>query len=151
MPTIRTVFVSLLILMLLAYGGIYYIGSFSYSNGLTPANVIAGNFSQLTNNAVQPATGIFTGFKGLSSNVNATGSALGSYSTNPISSLSGTITIVASFFTNILTIFYSVIGFVAIPFTIFGLPLGFAEIIGAAIVLGVIGFALLSAVFLFPV
>lgn len=151
MPTIRTLFVTMLLLMLIAYGGILYIGSFSYANNITPSNIIAGNYTAISGNSVTANTGIFVGFKGLSTNVNSTGSALGSYSTNPISSLSGTVTIVAGFFGNILTVFYSVIGFVAIPFTVLGLPLGFAEIVGAAIILGVIGFALLSAIFLFPI
>ena len=151
MPTTRTLFVSIILVMLLAWAGVIYISSYSQVNNLTPSNVILAYGNLSTNNT--PSTGIFSGFHNLSGNVNTTQTGIKSSSlfSNPITTITTAVTVMGGFITSLPTLLSAIIGFIAYPFQIFGLPLGFAQTVAIVIIVGVLSFVILSAIFLFPI
>lgn len=151
MPTIRTLYVAVIVILLLAWAGIIYISGYSQSNGLT-VNATISAFGNLSTNAT-PSTGLFAAFGNLSTSVNNTRSGLTGASTasNPITGITTGITVASGFISSLPALVIGIINFIAIPFAFLGLPLGFAQVVAYLIVIGVCAFALLSAIFLFPI
>ena len=152
MPPIRTMFFTVLVLMILAYAGILFIGGYETGNGLTLNTTygIASNYNAITNNAIGN-TGLFSNTTALQQQTNKSSLNQINYSASSLAALGGAVSSAATLITSIPRIFTALLQFVAAPLQVLGIPSSYAIIIAGIIIIGTMVLAILSAIFLFPI
>lgn len=150
-PPIRTMFFTVLVVMLLAYASLVFVGGYEVGNGLPTNSTVATYYYNLTASSSNPTYGIYNNASFLNKQVNGTAATIVTYSSNPISSLIGTVTLAGQFLFSIPSIFLAILYFVAAPLHAFlGISTSYAVVVAGVIITGVIVLSVLSAIFLFP-
>ena len=150
MPPIRELFFAILVLMIIAYGSIYFVGGYESNNNLQMSNTIAVNYNSITSNTALPGSlfgnlsALYTSTNNSKSNATLAGSSSAGEFGNAVAAVVG-------FITSIPAIYGSLVNFIAIPFQVLGVPIGFSQVIVNVMRVGIIALAIVSAFFLFPV
>ena len=152
MPPIRQVFVAILAIMLLAYGGIRFIGGYETANGLPINSTIAANYNAIALNTSSP--GGFTGnITALGQAANTSAAKVNQTGSSSQSALINSVSLVLQFLTSIPAIMWSIVNFVSIPIAaVIGIgSLGYVQAVISIMFLGVLSLSIISAIFLFPI
>lgn len=155
MPPIRELFFAILVLMILSFGAILWVGGVESENGLTMSNTIASNYNALSSNTLcnsgTGTSGLFGNLTKLCGVVNSSASNVTNVGSSSSTALTNSVGLVVGYLNTLPILYGSVVNFIAVPFEQFGVPTGYAQVIVNVMFVGIIALAIVSAIFLFPV
>jgi hypothetical protein len=150
MPPIRQLFVATLVLMLLAYGAVLWVGGYETGNKLPMNATLANNYNSLTQNSLLPGS-LFSNASQVINAANKSAVGVNSTGSSAAAGVVNSVSLVINFMTSIPHLMWSIINFIAIPIAALGVNIGYAQIIASAIFLGISAIAIISAIFLYPI
>ena len=150
MPPIRELFFVIMVLMMLAFGSVLFVGGEEKANNLPMNSTIASNYNAITQASALPG-GLFGNNTNLYHVVNGSAANVSNVGSSSSSALINSVGLVVGYLNTIPLLYGAVVNFIAIPVEALGVPVGYAQVVVNVMLVGILALAIVSAIFLFPV
>lgn len=152
MPPIRELFFAIMVLFIMVFGAVLFVGGTESVNGVPLSPLLAPSYNAINVNHSYPTNGVFANTSGTFAATNGLATNVSNVATTSSSGgIINSVSLVIGYLSTIPLLYTALINFIALPIAALGIQIGYATTIAQVILTGIIALAIVSAIFLFPI